>query len=65
VTPTDLNLDDFGLRLTDLVRSPSLLVIAVTSDREVARRLGRALVSVTQKRCQLGIPNPFDRRRWG
>jgi hypothetical protein len=42
---------------------PALL--GTLPDREVARRLGRSLSSVTQKRCQLGIPNPFDERRRG
>ena len=30
--------------------------------REVARRLGRSPQSVTQKRIQLGLANPFDGR---
>jgi hypothetical protein len=31
-------------------------------DREVARRLGRSLQSVTRKRLKLGIANRSDRR---
>jgi hypothetical protein len=35
----------------------------VLPDWEVARRTGRCQTAVRQKRAQLGIPNPHDRRR--
>jgi hypothetical protein len=40
-------------------------LLGTLPDREVARRLGRSLSSVTQKRCKLGIGNPFDARMRG
>ena len=42
-----------------------ITLLGTLPDGEVARWLGRSLRSVTQERCQLGIPNPFDGRKRG
>src|SRR5262245_9864640 len=40
-----------------------LRLLGTAPDAEVARRVGRTQDAVRQKRCKLGIPNPFDGRR--
>jgi hypothetical protein len=40
-----------------------IALLGTLPDREVARRLGRSLQSVTQKRIKLGITNRFDGRK--
>jgi hypothetical protein len=40
-----------------------IALLGVLPDWKVARRAGHSCQAVGQKRCQLGIPNPFDRRR--
>jgi hypothetical protein len=42
-----------------------LALLGTLPDEEVAARRGHSLAAVTQKRCQLGIPNPKDGRRKG
>jgi hypothetical protein len=44
-------------------RCDEIALLGTLPDCEVARRLGRSLQSVTQKRIKLGILNPFDGRR--
>jgi hypothetical protein len=41
----------------------AVALLGTLPESEVARRLGRSLQSVTQKRIKLGLPNPNDRRR--
>jgi hypothetical protein len=38
-------------------------LLGTAPDAEVARRIGRSYEAVRQKRCQLGIANPFDGRK--
>jgi hypothetical protein len=42
-----------------------IALLGTLPDEAVAARLGRSRTAVTQKRCQLGIANPCDRRRRG
>ena len=46
-------------------RAEEVALLGRLLDREAARRLGRSLPSVTQKRIKLGIGNLFDGRRRG
>jgi hypothetical protein len=40
-----------------------LALLGTASDEEIARRFGRTKAAVARKRSEMGIPNPFDRRR--
>jgi hypothetical protein len=44
-------------------RDDEIALLGTLPDREVARRLGRSLQSVTRKRIKLGIANRIDGRK--
>jgi hypothetical protein len=40
-----------------------LALLGTAPDEEIALKIGKTKRAVGEKRCQLGIPNPCDRRR--
>jgi hypothetical protein len=49
-------------QLSNRWTAEAIVLLGTMLDRNVARLLARPLQSVTQKRCKMGIVNPFDWR---